>query len=55
MNRKNTITGREEIYNKTERVTEKNLINYLSRGNLSIRTRRVVLDKREKFSGQIQI
>lgn len=28
MNRKNTITGREEIYNKTERVTEKNLIIY---------------------------
>ena len=27
----------------------------MSRGNLSIRTRRVVLDKREKFSGQIQI
>ena len=27
----------------------------MSRGNLSIRTRRVVLDKRENFSGQIQI
>ena len=27
----------------------------MSRDNLSIRTRRVVLDKREKFSGQIQI